>query len=166
MGDVKHVGELVDGPPSTFERFYARERLPMVRVAYLITRSHPLAEEVVQDAFVAVLERWEAVDSPGGYLRQTVVRAAVAIRNRSRRGRALERAAHDSRPSEPGIDEMRAALGGLPPRQRAALVLRFYCDLPHEDIAAVLSCTVATARSLTHRGLTTLRRDMDRWTTP
>ena len=92
--------------------------------------------------------------------------AAVAIRNRSRRGRALERAAHDSRPSEPGIDEMRAALGGPPPRQRAALVLRFYCDLPHEDIAAVLSCTVATARSLTHRGLTTLRKDMDRWTTP
>jgi len=121
---------------------------------------------VVQDAFVAVLERWEAVASPGGYLRQTVVRAAVATRDRSWRGRALERATHDAGSTEAGIDEMRAALGQLPPRQRAALVLRFYCDLPHEDIAAALSCTVATARSLTHRGLTTLRKDMDRWTTP
>jgi len=163
---VKQAGELADVPMVTFDEFYARERLMMVRVAYLITRSRPVAEEVVQDAFMAVLQRWGSIDSPGGYLRQTVVRAAVATRKRAWRGRVLERANSESQTDEPGIDEMRAALTHLPPKQRAAVVLRFYCDLPHADVADALNCTVATARSLTHRALTALRKDMDRWTKP
>lgn len=159
MGGVEQVCDV-----TTFEDYFSRERTAMLRVAYLITRSRPIAEEIVQDAFVAVYQRWTELDSPSAYLRTTVVRAAVATRNRSWRGRALE-ARSSARPApEPGVDEMRTSLAHLPPKQRAALVLRFYCDLTHEDIAAALGCTAATARSLTHRGLAALRKDMNRWT--
>src|SRR5215470_1874637 len=54
---------------------YEREREPMVRLAVLLVGSLAVAEEVVQDAFVVVSQRWNELDNPGGYLRTTVVNA-------------------------------------------------------------------------------------------
>ena len=59
----------------------------------------------------------------------------------------------------PGWD-VRAALANLPPRQRATLVLRFYCDLPVDETAAELGCTPGTVKSQTAKGLSTLRRSL------
>jgi RNA polymerase sigma factor (sigma-70 family) len=59
-------------------------------------------------------------------------------------------------------DELSDALDGLPHRQRAALVLRFYADLPDADIAAALRCRPSTVPSLIHRGLEQLRRVIER----
>lgn len=137
----------------------------MVRIAFLITHSRPVAEEIAQEAFVTVLERWIDVVNPGAYLRTTVVRAAVRSRDRTDREQEFLRGERQPEAPEPGIDEMWKMLGALPPMQRAAIALRFYCDLSHDDIAAALGCSAASARMLTHRGLTTLRKDMDRWTT-
>lgn len=150
--------------PAGFEELYRTEYGPMVRVAYLITRSAARAEEIVNDGFITLLERWHTLDSPGGYLRTVVIRAAV--RSKRRDGREAELAALGvvgTGPAEPGIDEMWDALGTLPVRQRAALVLRYYGDCSHEQVAAALHVPVATARSLVHRGILALRKDMDRW---
>jgi len=166
LGDgVEAISEPVRIRPSAFEDLYRDERSGMIRLAYLITQSRPVAEEIVHEAFLAVLERWTTLRSPGGYLRTAVVRSAVKSRTRRLREHdvALRQVGRDLQP--PGVDEMWDALAGLPVNQRAALVLRFYEDLSHEQIAAVLHCNVATARSLTHRGLTALRKDIDRWTT-
>lgn len=150
--------------PAGFEELYRTEYAPMVRVAYLITRSAARAEEIVNDGFITLLERWHTLDSPGGYLRTVIIRSAV--RSKRRDGREAELAtltAVDARPAEPGIDEMWDALGTLPVKQRAALVLRYYGDCTHEQVAAALHVPVATARSLVHRGILALRKDMDRW---
>ena len=139
----------------------------MLRLAYLITRSVALAEETTQEAFVTVLERWHSLEAPGGYLRTTLVRAAVRSRRRHEREEHIATRLLRPTPERHDgatVDAMWAALGELPPKQRAALALRFYEDYSHEQIAAALHCSVSTARSLTHRGLIALRKDMNRWT--
>lgn len=150
--------------PAGFDELYRAEFGPMVRVAYLITRSTARAEEIVNDGFVTVLERWHSLDAPGGYLRTVIVRAAVRSKRRDLREAELTALGAVDRPrAEPGIDEMWDALGSLPIRQRAVLVLRFYSDFSYEQIAAALHMPVPTARSLVHRGILALRKDMDRW---
>lgn len=152
------------GWPDGFADLYRSARQPMVRVAYLVTRSPARAEELVQDAFVEVLQRWQGIDNPAAYLRTSVVRAAV--RSKRRRQREDEFAARQLPDVvvDPAIDEMRAALADLPAKQRAALVLRFYEDCSHEQIAATLGCSPGAARLLTHRALNSLRKDLTRWT--
>jgi RNA polymerase sigma factor (sigma-70 family) len=56
-----------------------------------------------------------------------------------------------------GMVELRDALVALPLRQRSAIVLRYLCDLPEEEIASILNCRRSTVRSLVHRGLSELR---------
>ncbi len=163
VGGVELAAAVVE--PSAFDELYETEFAAMVRVAYLITRSTAIAEEITNDAFVKVLEKWTSLDSPGGYARTLVVRAALRTRRRQARERqhlATRRLTVTG--SEPEVDEMWDALGRLPVKQRAALVLRFYDDCSHEQIARAMHCTVSTARSLTYRGLTALRKEVDRWT--
>jgi RNA polymerase sigma factor (sigma-70 family) len=151
--------------PAGFDALYRDEHPVMLRLAYLVTRSVAVAEELTQEAFLTVLERWHSLESPGGYLRTTLVRAAVRSRRRHERETQVAGVlAPTSLADDPAVDGMWDALGTLPPNQRAALALRFYEDYSHEQIAAALHCSVPTARSLTHRGLIALRKDMNRWT--
>jgi RNA polymerase sigma factor (sigma-70 family) len=153
-------------PPPTFEDLFATEYAPMVRLAYLIIGSAAAAEDVANDAFLRVLERWSRLASPGGYLRTIVVRSALRTKRRTVRERSnAEHLGRRTIDTDPSIDEMWDALARLPVKQRAALVLRYYQDCSHEQIACALHCTVATARSLTHRGLAALRKESDRWIT-
>ena len=72
------------GNQAEFERLFVVERMPMVRLAALLVGSRAIAEEVVQDAFAAVSERWDGLDRPGGYLRTAVVNGcAQVLRRRS-----------------------------------------------------------------------------------
>lgn len=148
-----------------FERFYAELHPIVVRVAYLIVRSRAVAEELVHDAFTTVFDRWASLANPGGYLRTVVVNAALKSKARATREQRYLATLPTALTSEPEIDEMWDALGRLPRAQRAALVLRYYLDASHAEIATALHCSVPTARSLTHRGIAALRKDMDRWTT-
>ena len=164
MANRESVQVQVRSQPTDFEALYAAEFGTMVRVAYLITRSVAIAEEITNGAFLKVLERWTSLTAPAGYARTLVVRAA--LRTRRRRGRELDHLAtlrSVESHFEPAIDEMWDALGQLPANQRAALVLRFYDDCSHEQIAGAMHCTVSAARSLTHRGLAALRKDLERW---
>ena len=105
-----------------------------------------------------------ADQAPEAYVRKVLARAAA----RSARRRWWGEHPVDELPDPPGagdetaaVDErtrLEAMLALLPARQRAAVVLRYYQDLPERDVAEVLGCPVGTARSLTARGVARLRR--------
>ena len=141
-----------------FDAVFVRERTPMVRLAYLMVGSEELAEEVVQDAFVQLLERWHQVLEPGAYLRRSVVNGC--LRQRSRRARALRLAPVVASPAGevgPGADHIIDALQRLSAERRAVVVLRYYADLTQEDIATTLHMPVGTVKSTLHRALAELR---------
>ena len=143
-----------------FVELYKERWDPMVRLAYLMTGSQAIAEELVQDAFVSVHRSWERATNPSAYLRTAVVNAC---RSWGRR-RALEllRKPAPPEPTTLVADELWDVLRTLPPRQRAAIVLRFYEDLPDEEIASLLGCQVATVRTAVFRGLEKLRKQVER----
>jgi RNA polymerase sigma factor (sigma-70 family) len=131
----------------------------MVRLARLLTAADAASEEIVQDAFLRVRAKWGTIDTPAAYFRAAVVNGC---RNHQRR-RLLER----RQPASEQVvadapDEMRAAIAALPARQRAALVLRYYEDLPEAAIAEVLHCSVAAVKSLLHRAVGDLRKVIER----
>jgi RNA polymerase sigma factor (sigma-70 family) len=154
------VLEVVDATPlAGFDDLFATERRPMTRLAFLLTGSEPIAEEVVQDAFAQVYERWARLDRPGGYLRTCVVNGAR--RAGKRRARELRVV---SASSEGSVDlearELLDALGRLRPEWRAVVVLRFYGDMGQEEIAEVLGMRLGTVKSSLHRALGQLREEI------
>jgi RNA polymerase sigma factor (sigma-70 family) len=158
-------------PAATFDEVYRRERAKLVRTAYLIVRSQHVAEELVQDGFLRLHQHFDTVESPGGFLHTTVVRLCLTwLKRRGMERERLDRTATEpatGRPDEPMAsadesDAMWAALAAIDPDRRAALVLRFYEDLPYEEIAEVLGCPIGTVRSRIHRGLDDLRKEVER----
>ena len=143
-----------------FVALYRERYAPMVRLAYLLTGSEAIAEELVQDAFVAVHRSWDRAEHPPAYLRAAVVNGC---RSWGRR-RSLEQL-RQPRPAEPAgleADELWDVLQTLPARQRSAVVLRFYEDLPDEAIAEILGCKVTTVRTSIFRALEKLRQEVER----
>jgi RNA polymerase sigma-70 factor (sigma-E family) len=141
-----------------FVDLYRERYAPMVRLAYLMTGSQAIAEELVQDAFVSVHRSWARATQPSAYLRTTVVNACRSWGRR--RSLELLRKPPPPEPSTMVADELWDVLQTLPPRQRAAIVLRFYEDMPDEEIAALLDCKVATVRTAVFRGLEKLRKQV------
>ena len=138
-----------------------RERYDsLVRLAYLVTGDASVAEELVQDAFVAVHASWPSVKEPVAYLRTAVVNRCRSWGRRQQLER--ERRPRPTEPQQLVADELWDALAKLPERQRAAVVLRFYEDLPDAEIAAVLGCRATTVRTSIHRALRTLRTEIER----
>ena len=150
---------VVDDWPADLAALYSDRRTALVRVAYLLTSDAEAAEEIVQDAVIAVRARWADVEEPGAYLRTAVVNGSRSWLRRQRTRRSHR---PDPAPvTELGADELWDALVVLRPRERAAIVLRFYEDLPEDEIALVLDCRPTTVRSLVHRGLARLRKEIE-----
>jgi RNA polymerase sigma-70 factor (sigma-E family) len=148
---------------------YERSGPGSIRLAYLLTGDRGVAEDIAQDAFVRVvghLGHLRDASSFDAYLRRTVVNLSKNhFRRRAVERRFLARAAEPEPvpgPEGASIDRHTIvhALGRLPQRQRAAIVLRYYEDLPEDTIASVLRCRPATVRSLVARGVQTLRSDL------
>jgi DNA-directed RNA polymerase specialized sigma24 family protein len=137
-----------------FDALFARERRPMVRLAYLMLRSEAQAEEVVQDAFVGVLERWDRLDNPGPYLRRCVVNGCLSRRRRAARPVPVPVGGTDA---VLATDHTLDAVHRLAPRRRAMVVLRFYADLTQDEIADALQVPVGTVKSGLHRALSELK---------
>jgi RNA polymerase sigma factor (sigma-70 family) len=137
------------------DQLYRDQHRGAVRLAYLLTGSQAVAEELAQEAFLLVADRLDGVAAPAAYLRQVVVN----LTRQHHRRRDVE---HRHAPTPPGpalppeIDETWTALWQLPERQRDALVLRYYDDLPLTGVAQALGCPLGTAKSLVHRGLARL----------
>jgi DNA-directed RNA polymerase specialized sigma24 family protein len=137
---------------------YREERLALVRLAFLLTGDRQIAEEVVHDAFLALHSSWDRTRPASPFLRTCVVNGC---RSWGRR-RSLERRRTPPAPAPHGlvVDEMWDAIARLEPRRRAAIVLRFYVDLPDIEIAGHLGVRRATVRTLVRRALADLRREI------
>jgi RNA polymerase sigma-70 factor (sigma-E family) len=150
-----------------FHAFVLSRRAGLVRTATLLTAGDPhLAEDLVQAALTKLYLAWPAfrrADNPEGYLRRTLVNALTDERRRWWRRHERSMADLPDRPragpdDRSGPDEeLRAALRGLPPRMRAAVVFRYFYDLDVADTADALGCSVGTVKSQTARGLDRLR---------
>ena len=142
---------------------YRDQWLDLVRLAYLLTGDRSVAEELVQDAFLAARSRWYQVERPRTYLRTAVVNATrdwgrhqqIVRKHRRSVEQALRPAVGTHEP-----DELWDALARLDDRRRRAVVLRFYLDLPDPEIAELLGCRPGTVRTLIHRALRDLRREV------
>jgi RNA polymerase sigma-70 factor (sigma-E family) len=146
-----------------FDDFVRTRSVALLRVAYLLTGDRHAAEDLLQDVLAQVYVHWRRVRTlPEAYARRALVnRAASRWRRRARRP---ERALGDVDRSTPDRTEqvvlresVVAALRTLPPRQRAAVVLRYLEDLSVTDVAAALDCSEGTVKSHTARGLARLR---------
>jgi RNA polymerase sigma-70 factor (sigma-E family) len=139
----------------------------MVRLATLLTRDASVAEEIAQDAFVALHGRWHRLADPAaaaGYLRtcvvngsRSVVRHRVVVERHFEPGPAFpagpeERAIRSSEDAR-----VLAALHTLPRRQQEVLVLRYYLDLSEHEIAVTLGVSRGAVKSHAHRGMAALR---------
>ena len=138
------------------------------RLAYLLTGDRTLAEDLVQDAFVKVLGRFQDIrnrDAFWWYLRRTIVNLSTSYFRRRRVERSwLERQnPPEAAPLPHDLGErerLRDALMSLRPEQRAAVVLRFYEDLSLADTAEALGMPVGTVKSTVSRGLDRLREQL------
>ena len=137
----------------------------LVRLAFGLTGDRWLAEDLAQTALVSAYASWWRVhraDDPDAYVRRILINAS---KSRWRRGRVAEQAAGP--PAEvPAADPavtigersaLLKALGALPPRQRAVVVLRYWEDLSDAQAAALLGCSASTVRSQAARALAKLR---------
>jgi DNA-directed RNA polymerase specialized sigma24 family protein len=110
---------------SAFDDVYRAERSAVVRLAALLVGSQAVAEELAQDAFLRLLERFDHVENPPGFLRTVVVRLAVSWQRRQRTElRVVQRVGVDRPTSIPEIDETWEVLQRLDPERRTVLVLR------------------------------------------
>ncbi|MGI5236810.1 SigE family RNA polymerase sigma factor [Dactylosporangium sp. CA-139066] len=155
-------------PGDDFHEF-VRSRLPgLRRAAYLLCGDWERGDDIVQSTLTDVYVKWRRVrkaDNVDAYVRTILVHRFVDERRRgwAARVRLVERL--PDRPVDDaalqsvadGLD-LRGALAELPPRQRAVLVLRFYCDMSVEQTAEALRCAPGTVKSQTSAGLQAMRR--------
>jgi RNA polymerase sigma-70 factor (sigma-E family) len=149
------------------EQLYAAHWRQLVRLSVLLVRDVGTAEEVVQDAFIAVHRRWGRLRDPDkalAYLRQTVVnQSRSAIRHRMVVARHAARGPDpEPEPEHPAeVVGRRAAvleaMRALPQRQREVLALRYYLDLSEAEIAATLGISRGAVKSHASRGASALR---------
>jgi RNA polymerase sigma-70 factor (sigma-E family) len=147
---------------------YVAARLPRLHaIAYQLLGDRHRADDAVQDALTTLYQRWgrmHEVRNLDAYVHTMVVRAVLSDRRRfwakvQLWGSPPEDAAGP--PDEPRVEQrmvLRQALRALPEGQRTVIVLRFLCDLPVEEVAAVLGLAEGTVKSQTSHGLQALRR--------
>ena len=164
-------------PQIDFDRFVAETAEPLLRSAYLITWDFAEAEDLVQECLFKVARRWPRVkkmERPVAYVRTVLIHLALDEGKRRSQRRSelgpeaiglLEAHRDDAAVRSFGRVETRTDLLGvlreLPPRQRAALVLRYFDDLSEAEVADVMGCSVGTVKSTTSRALERLRREFE-----
>ena len=156
----------------SLEDLYLRHAPEAIRLAFLVTGDAALAEDITHEAFIKVAGRFRHLRRPdafAAYLRKTVVNLAMSLHRRRRlerdhlaRESTVRAATTVDPPDVEGRDELRVSLRALPPRQRAAVVLRYYEDLSEQQVADTLGCSVSAARSLVFRAMETLRTQITR----
>jgi RNA polymerase sigma-70 factor (sigma-E family) len=144
---------------------YVTTRLGSLRrAAYLLCQDWQRADDLVQTTITRLYAHWgraAALEYTDAYARTILVRAYLGEQRSGWARRVSLAAALPDRPGQvPDRDaalDVRAALAALPPRQRATLVLRFYCDLTVAETASVLGCSEGTVKSQTAKGIASLR---------
>ncbi len=150
----------------SIEDFIGRSSRPLLRSAWLLTGNWASAEDLVQTALLQSWRHWDAIKSetPEFYVRRVMMNTFL---NGQRRRWNRERPVSQL-PDRPGSDDVSAAelrhviwsaLSGLPARQRAVIVLRYFNDLSEAQTAQVLECSVGTVKSQASRALAKLRSE-------
>lgn len=154
------------GSPTTiadaevFTPFFRAEYTAAVRLARALGVSVAASEDLVQEAFVRVHERFFGLDNPGGYLRTVVVNLCRDWHRRQSRERRHLSGSSDRPPVSLDARELLDVLARLPYRWRAVLVLRYWADWTEVEIAAALGCRPGTVKTLAARGLGRLRKEL------
>ncbi|MGH2674164.1 MAG: RNA polymerase sigma factor [Actinomycetota bacterium] len=152
----------MDGPRA-FEEFFEENRRRLFGALCAITGSRDEAEEILQDAFLRLWERWDRVsmvEDPVGFLFRTAINV---FRNRLRRARVAVRKTLTPGPSTDDLaavesrSDLISTLRGLTPQQRAALVLTGYLGYSSEEAARVLGVRASTVRALATQGRASAR---------
>lgn len=141
----------------TFEELYAQQYRAMVRLAHTLVNTRQRAEEVVQDAFAAMYERYDRLDRPEAYLRVTVLNGCRRVLRR----RMLRRG-HPTPPTVDGelvYNHVVDAIRRLPDPQRSMVVLRYDLQLTDTEIADTLGVPLGTVKSTLYRALGALRQE-------
>jgi RNA polymerase sigma-70 factor (sigma-E family) len=169
-GSINGIGAM-GGPPADRDdavgALYAEHALSLIRLAHIMLGNPAAAEDVVQEAFCGLYRRWPHLKDQSkalGYLRSSVLNGCRSVR---RRGSALQ-LDEARQPPASAADaavltaeqrlELGRALRNLPARQHEVIALRFFLDLPDEQIAGTLRISRAAVRSAAHRGIISLRR--------
>lgn len=148
-----------------YEEYVAGRSAGLLRTAYLLTRDWALAEDLLQTALAKAWLAWRRINGqPDPYVRAVLVNTYASWwRRRWNVETPTERL-----PEQPGADQHAAvderialwqALGRLPKRRRAVLVLRYFDDLSEVEVARLMGCSVGTVKSQASRGLAQLRID-------
>ena len=148
-----------------FEGLVAEASDALFRTGYLMTGDIRDAEDLVQETFLRVARRWDQVrsmDYPAAYARRILIN--LVLRGTGRRSRqqaelwsqgaGIEAADEGAARALREVDDLAEfcwALGQLPARQRAVLVLRYWADLPVAEVADILGCSAGTVKSTTSR---------------
>jgi RNA polymerase sigma-70 factor (sigma-E family) len=161
----------------TFDEFAATRLNGLLRYAVVLTGDRDLAQDVVQEVLARTQVRWSKIsraDSPDSYVRQMVLneylswRRRWAVRNIQAVGERLtdlgdrQGLSHDHAQRVVDTDDIWNRLARLPRKQRAVLVLRYYEQLPDDEIAYLLGCAAVTVRSNASKALKTLRLQSER----
>ncbi|MEV6814012.1 SigE family RNA polymerase sigma factor [Micromonospora sp. NPDC051296] len=149
---------------SGFESFLRESGAGLLRFAHVLTLDRAAAEDLTQETLIRVGLAWSRLrddGNPVGYAQRTMVNVFLNERRR-RKAIPVERVPESARedPELAAVDSaavIRQILGSLPPKQRAAIAMRYLADLPDHQIGQLLGCTEATVRSQMSRGLSTLR---------
>jgi RNA polymerase sigma factor (sigma-70 family) len=159
-GSVAVVDPVVEPAPDErapgFAELYEDAYPEMARLAVLLVGSQEGAHDIVQESFVKLHRSWHRAENPRAYLRRIVVNECTTYHRRRFRHLRVQPMLV-AEPVTLEADEISDALAGLSPRERAAIVLRFWHDCSEKEIADVLGCKPGTVGSLIHRGLGHLR---------
>lgn len=149
-----------DSELPVLEETYRELRLPLLRLAFLLTGCRETAEDLVQSAFTSAQPRWPQIDDPPAYLRRSVFNLAKDGQRRDFRRRRLFQPEPEPVTTIPELDETWAVIRRLPATQRAVVVLHYYEDLPLVEIGRLLDRPANTVRSDLHRAHARLRKDL------
>ncbi len=164
---------LSEGRDAEFTEYVSARLTALRRVAYLLCQDWHRADDLVQTAITRLYVHWgraRAVDHTDAYARAILVREFLSERRSPWARRVtlsdqLPEVAAAAADQAAALD-VRTALAELPRRQRATLVLRFYCDLNVDQTARILRCSPGTVKSQTAKGLDSLRRALEPAGTP
>jgi RNA polymerase sigma-70 factor (sigma-E family) len=153
---------------SDFAELVEARSTALLRLAYAVVGDHQLAQDLLQEALIRTYLAWPRLRDPGkaeAYTRRTIVTTAISWRRRRSfherpTGRLPDTTVPDATEAVTTHASVVAQLRTLPPRQRAAIVLRYYEDLTEAQTADVMGCSVGTVKSHVSTGLARLRDRM------
>lgn len=150
-----------DAVGTDFAAFYQREFAQATRFAWLLVRSSSSAEDLAQEAFIALSRCFDEVHNPRGFLHRVLInQARTWQRNEHRNKLKLIRVAHERGPLSAADAGLFHLVGMLPYRQRVVVVARYWLGWSEAEIADALGCRPGTVKSLASRALVRLREEI------